>query len=234
MKKVLAITISCLFVAYITFILLYLPKQTVQHESPMLELVYMDSLGQYLLPKETVLNFVENADTLSASRIENIMKQHVLVEYVECYETNNGHIKCMIWCKEPVLRVLANAGNFYLCRSGDFLSSEYIKVKLPVLTGCADTLMCKTWIAQLGTFIHDDPFWSEQVEQINVTGNGNVEIVPRIGKHLIFMGDNSNLENKFERLMNFYNNGLSKIGWNKYSTINLAFQNQIVCNLNKK
>lgn len=234
MKKVLTIFVSSLFIAYLIFMQFYMPKQTVRHESQMLELVYMDTLGQYLLPKEDVLNYLESADTLSACRVEQILSQHVLIEQVECYETNNGNVKCMIWCKEPVLRVLSNTGNFYLCRSGDFLSSEYVKLKLPVLTGNTDTLMCRTWISELGIFIHDDPFWSEQVEQINVTGNGTIEIVPRVGKHLICMGDNSDFEKKFERLMNFYNNGLGKIGWNKYSSINLSFSNQIVCSLNKK
>ena len=33
--------------------------------------------------------------------------------------------------------------------------------------------------------------------------------------------------------MKFYQYGLSKVGWNKYSYINLEFDNQIICKKNK-
>ena len=36
-------------------------------------------------------------------------------------------------------------------------------------------------------------------------------------------------EGKLERLEKFYRYGLSQAGWNKYSYINLAFENQIIC-----
>jgi cell division protein FtsQ len=37
------------------------------------------------------------------------------------------------------------------------------------------------------------------------------------------------LKLKLTRLEKFYRYGLSQAGWNKYSSINLEFDNQIIC-----
>jgi cell division protein FtsQ len=42
-------------------------------------------------------------------------------------------------------------------------------------------------------------------------------------------GTGDDIEIKFEKLMLFYKEGLSRVGWDKYSTINLKYKNQIVC-----
>ena len=39
---------------------------------------------------------------------------------------------------------------------------------------------------------------------------------------------------KMDRLKKFYKYGLSQAGWNKYSYIDLEFDNQIICKKKKK
>ena len=65
--------------------------------------------------------------------------------------------------------------------------------------------------------------------QLNVLSDGSVEMVPRVGNHVIYLGKPVNLSQKLDRLEKFYRYGLSKAGWNKYSYINLEFDNQIIC-----
>ena len=74
-----------------------------------------------------------------------------------------------------------------------------------------------------------------------------VELVPRVGNHVVYIGQlpeskykngrKNLIENfvrkKMERLLNFYKYGLSQAGWNKYNYINLEFDNQIICKKNK-
>lgn len=85
--------------------------------------------------------------------------------------------------------------------------------------------------------------WRNQIEQINVLPNRGIELVPRVGDHIIYLGnlpETSAVEKrelkiqefvnkKMTRLENFYKYGLSQAGWNKYSYINLEFDNQIIC-----
>lgn len=85
------------------------------------------------------------------------------------------------------------------------------------------------------------------VEQINILPDQNVEIVPRIGNHIVLLGklpeniDRKKREkaiaeffnHKMTRLEKFYRYGLSEVGWNKYSYINIEFDNQIICRKGK-
>lgn len=85
--------------------------------------------------------------------------------------------------------------------------------------------------------------WRNQIEQINVLPNRGIELVPRVGNHIIYIGNlpESNIiskrekdveafiNKKMDRLEKFYKYGLSQAGWNKYSYINIEFDNQIIC-----
>ena len=50
-----------------------------------------------------------------------------------------------------------------------------------------------------------------------------------MGSHKIILGSAHDLEKKFEKLKVFYRKGLEKVGWDRYQTINLKFENQVVC-----
>ena len=85
--------------------------------------------------------------------------------------------------------------------------------------------------------------WKNQIEQINVLPDHGIELIPRVGDHIIYIGHLPEAKNKSERgqmiadfvnkkmkrLENFYKYGLAQVGWNKYSYINLEFDNQIIC-----
>ena len=77
-------------------------------------------------------------------------------------------------------------------------------------------------------------FWHSQIEQLNVLPDGTIEMVPRIGDHIVYLGSASNIQQKLDRLEKFYRYGLSVAGWNKYSYINLEFDNQIICKKRRK
>ena len=72
------------------------------------------------------------------------------------------------------------------------------------------------------------------IEQIYVDKNGDIILSPKVGNMEIIIGQMNNLEDKFSRLLAFYNNIAPSQGWNKYSTVNLKYKDQIVCKLNKK
>jgi cell division protein FtsQ len=84
-------------------------------------------------------------------------------------------------------------------------------------------------IYELAKFIHNDPFWESQIEQIYRNDKGEYELIPRVGGHLILFGDYENYREKFRNLRAFYRKGLNNVGWNQYLKINLKYDNQIIC-----
>ena len=93
----------------------------------------------------------------------------------------------------------------------------------------------------------DDNLWKNQIVQINVLPDRSIELVPRVGDQIVQIGRlpeskykeertklvGEFMDRKLQRLENFYKYGLSQAGWNKYSYINLEFDNQIICKKKK-
>ena len=82
-------------------------------------------------------------------------------------------------------------------------------------------------------FIEDDDFWRSEVVQIaaHTTPSGalEVELVPRSGRHTIVFGRIEQVERKFDKLLRFYCSGLMNIGWGEYRTIDIRYNDQVVC-----
>ncbi|MCC6689974.1 MAG: hypothetical protein IT235_00435, partial [Bacteroidia bacterium] len=83
---------------------------------------------------------------------------------------------------------------------------------------------------ELAKYITADEFWKAQIEQVYVNADNELELIPRVGNQRIILGDITEMDQKFKKLLIFYRQGLNPTGWwNKYSVINLKFKNQIVC-----
>ena len=73
---------------------------------------------------------------------------------------------------------------------------------------------------------------SEVVQIIARTTPGGaleVDLVPRSGDCTIRFGRLEDEERKFEKLMRFYREGLARIGWEEFRTIDLRYDGQVVC-----
>ncbi len=81
--------------------------------------------------------------------------------------------------------------------------------------------------------VEDDDFWRSEVVQITAyttpSGALEVELTPRSGQYTILFGRLEEVERKFDKLLRFYRNGLSTLGWDAYRTIDIRYDNQVVC-----
>lgn len=82
---------------------------------------------------------------------------------------------------------------------------------------------------ELARFIHQNSFWSAQIEQIAVSSQKEITLVPKMGEHIIQFGPVENVEAKFHNLELFYKKGLNYKGWETYNIINVQFDGQVVC-----
>ena len=82
-------------------------------------------------------------------------------------------------------------------------------------------------------YIEDDSFWRAEIVQIVAVtisnGDVEVELVPRTGDHTVLFGAIEDVEEKFDKLLAFYRNGLENIGWEEYRTISVKYKGQVVC-----
>ena len=191
--------------------------------------------------------------TVNIPEIERALNSHEDIANAKVCMTIDGRVKVEVNQRKPILRVInASGDSYYLDSKGKLMPlSEKYTAKVVVANGnisdtyasrymysmkdiAKDTALKKnTMLDQLyamATYINNDEFWKAQVQQIYVNNDKDMEIVPMVGNQKIIFGDTTAMEEKFKKLLTFYQQGLNTTGWwDKYSTINLKFKNQIVC-----
>ena len=169
---------------------------------------------------------------INTREIEDKLQENPFINKAQCYRSATGKICIEISQRLPILRILSRTGeSCYLDAQGHHMASgnALYAANLPVVTGHVTSKYAIKYLLPLGQYIQEDEFWDSMIEQINITENGNVELVPRVGNHIVYLGKPEQFEEKLYRLKIFYEKALSQIGWNKYSRINLEFSNQIIC-----
>ena len=167
---------------------------------------------------------------VSGRKIEENLSKNPLVESVQCYKTQTGRVFITLSQRLPVVRVKAeNGDDYYVDEHGSIMPNTHFASNLVIATGAIHQKYAQKVLKDIGCYLLNSPLWGNQVEQLNVLADGSIEMVPRVGDHIVYLGSPSNLERKLARLEKFYKYGLSKAGWNKYSYINIEFDNQIIC-----
>ena len=188
-----------------------------------------------VLTKEKISPIGKKMGEINTRLLEDALKQHPLIGEVECYRIPNGKVGIEVTQRIPLLRIMATNGeNYYLDDKGVTMPTANNAANVAVATGYIDKGFAQNELFELGMFLRENPFWNAQIQQINVTATKELELVPRVGDHIIFIGKPGNYEKKFERLKIFYKKGLNQVGWNKYSRISLEFENQIICTKKEK
>ncbi|MBO4602778.1 MAG: hypothetical protein J5651_06435 [Salinivirgaceae bacterium] len=192
-------------------------------------------------------------DSVNTHYIEDVLAHNnKSIKNAEVYRTVFGEICVRIEQRQPIMRVInPNGDSYYIDANGQVmpLSKKYTahvivvngNLNEPYMDHVGENLRRQQIKADKSTgellpdlfrlvqFINNNKFWKAQIEQIYINGKHDIELVPRVGNHTIILGSVDDMSEKFENLRAFYEQGLSKYGWNKYKTINLKFKNQIVC-----
>ena len=167
---------------------------------------------------------------INLEQIEMLMLEESHIERASCFYNASGQLCIEVVPQQPVLHVISQNGeDYYLSSTGLTMPTANFNVELCVATGNITEKYASEHLLEFAKFIHDDPFWKEQIEQIHVVSPDVVELYPRVGQHIIELGSTDNFQEKLNRLRTFYREGLERVGWNKYKAISLAYDGQVVC-----
>lgn len=218
------------------------------------DLYFLDKLDIIQMIKDRGDSIVgQPKSTVNVTEIEKSLNSHSNIANAEAYMSINGEMKVEVTQRKPVVRVMNLDGDsYYIDSDGTFmpLSNKYT-AKVLVASGMLSEPFIKRYtysIADIGkdsllnatslldeiyamaNYINADKFWSSQIQQIYINKDRDMEIVPMVGDQKIIFGDTTAMDEKFKKLLTFYQQGLNTTGWwDKYSIINLKFKNQIVC-----
>ncbi len=244
MKTILKILVLTAIITYFFFAFTRLARPAESVLCTQLHITIGDSL-----PSSSYLQESYISNLLKRKKIDPVGQEfskidlHQIEEYLEkdpyilsatCYHTATGTLRVSATPMKPILHVMTTDNEeYYLDASGEMLPVGIFNFNLCIATGNISKEFAKSQLRQLGNYLTEDSLWNEQIEQIHVISPKDIILTPKTGNCGIELGEIYKLKEKFHKLTIFYENGFPKVGWNKYKTINLAYDNQIVCTKHK-
>ena len=185
-----------------------------------------DSIKSAVIEIITTKNIHKSSVHLKAlefelNKIELVRKSDVFIDV-------NGTMVIDIEQRKPIARFIDNKS--YLDEDGLVMpKSKYYSARVPVIKGYANTQDQLDLIYKLSNYIKDDKFLSQSATEILIDSNSNFSIKLRDYRFKILIGQLNNLDLKIKNFKAFYINASTNKILNKYSVINLQFDNQVVC-----
>ena len=78
-------------------------------------------------------------------------------------------------------------------------------------------------------YVDEHPFWRAQVSQVVIEPGGKLSFSQQVGDQRVEFGLPESISEKFAKLMVFYRQIPSVLGWDTYHRVNVEYQNQIIC-----
>jgi len=204
----------------------------------------------FIMDKD-IVNILPQVDTTGYGNIEDLNLQDIedkiynnpYVENCEAFINNRENLTVKVKQKVPLFRVFHENGvSYYVDRRGiKFPLSNTFTANVPIVSGRitydVDSLGVQQGqsindLVKFFEFMNEDQLYRALVSHVDMKANGDLVFTPRTGKHTVNLGSATELEDKMNRLITFYKEGLNQGGWDKYKQISVKYDNQIIATKN--
>jgi cell division protein FtsQ len=243
-------------VIYLAIVPVYFTHRLYTEPCGKIAVTIADSSDYNFVTKKDILNTLSGSNRnpigkplkeIRLDEIENTMNGFRELKFAEAYFSTDGTLHIYADQRTPIMRVMANnGGDYYVDTEGIVIRRRNlytprlhvvggnVNISQAMLNGVSvlDTSIRYTILKDiyyLVDYINRDSFWSAQIDQIYVDSYDEIDLVPRVGNHIIHLGSAEDFGHKLQNLRVFYDKVMPEVGWEKYSNINLAFRDQIVC-----
>jgi cell division protein FtsQ len=180
------------------------------------------------------------------SAIEASLKTFKELKAAEVYFSSDNMLHVYANQREPVMRVVASyGGDFFIDSEGVIMRRHNLYTPhLHILeidmifnpdqmTGMniydSEKTANLARAFELVNYIRGSRFWNAMIDQLSMSRDGRVVMVPRVGNHTIQLGRTDNYEEKLNNLLVFYREAMPLAGWDRYKVVNIEYKGQVVC-----
>lgn len=258
MKKWVKNTIWVAFFALVLFVMSFaenrhdnkvvgLPEVDIQMHEDMMFLTEEDVLQR--LSDKNLIGENKTYSQLELEAIENALADMPEIKKAQVYSYVSGKWNLDVSLRRPIARIFNLDGtSCYLDKDGSLmpLSDNYTAHVLTVDGLINETDYGKTVddiinndslitieilddLYKISNYVCSDEFLSAQITHIHINEFSEFELIPRVGEQRIMFGNSEYVAGKFKKLEYFYLEGISRAGWESYDTINIMYENQVVC-----
>jgi len=169
--------------------------------------------------------------------LERRLEKDKWIKNAELFFDNNQVLQVRVEERIPIARVFTIAGSsFYIDSVGKQLPLSDVSIRVPMFTSfpaignklAKSDIDLLTSIRDIAIYINTDDFWKAQVSQIDITPQRTFEMIPTIGNHVVKLGKGTDIEDKLNKLYTFYKQVWTKVGLEKYASIDVQFKGQVI------
>ncbi len=185
---------------------------------------------------------------IDVESIEKSLQKHPYLRACDVLITVNGSLQIHAEQRFPVVRVINDKSENYFIDNEGFIIPHSIShpIRLTIANGnisdsfdfsgsriyhidSLDRQSSLPDVFKLITLLNEDDFLKSMISQVYINPKKEFELIPVAGEQLIMLGNTDNISVKFDKLLSFYMNIVPRKGWDKYKTINLEYENQVIC-----
>jgi cell division protein FtsQ len=160
--------------------------------------------------------------------IESLITSNSMVKNAQVYLTIDGKLISEVVQRKPIGRV-EDVSKFYLDDSGKRMPlSRHYSARVPIITGVITGKSLEDAYVIL-EYINKNTFLSQNVIGIHIEKEGEYQLKFRLEDFVVNLGGVENLDEKFKNFMAFYVKAAKDNTLEKYASVSLKFENQVVC-----
>ena len=188
----------------------------------------------------------EKISEIPLSKLEERVQTFKELKVAEVYISEDRKLHVYGNQREPVMRVVASyGGDFFIDREGVIMrrhnlytpNLHVLEIDMVFNAGQMNGTsifesektenLAKAF--ELVNYIRGDSFWNEMIDQLSMTRDGRVTLVPHVGNHTVRLGRVENYEEKLHNLLVFYRQAMPVAGRDWYRVANVEYKGQVVC-----
>ena len=184
-------------------------------------------------------------DSIDLTKVEAAVDSRSAVLKSEAFVTRDSILNITVTQRKPVVRFQKSDGGFYADAEGFIfpLQSSYsshvqiIDGAIPLAAnsgykGDIEDPEERAWfksVMNVVNFMEGNKTWKGKIVQIHVDKKGELTLVPREGNEVFLFGQPHSVPEKFSKMEKYYTTIIPEKGAKKYKTVDVRFENQIVC-----
>ena len=197
------------------------------------------------VPKDKIVSILDNYFTkeslnINFNDLEKKIKSNPHIKKVTLYKDLTGNLNVIVNQFQPIARIVhENKSKKYFDIDGEIFPTSlgyshrvlliFLTSKINFLNNNLNNTEFGVDLLNMVKYIESDKFLSKIVSEIEVDNFKNIIIRPQISKQKIIFGYPDDLVNKFRKIKIFYDDIAPAKGWNTYSSVNVKYRNQIIC-----
>ncbi|MFT2010896.1 cell division protein FtsQ/DivIB [Pontibacter sp. 13R65] len=176
---------------------------------------------------------------IDLKNLEKRIEAHSFVKEADVFRDLSGNIQVHVKQNRPIARIIRPEQDVYIDAEGNMLplSDRYTARVIPITKSAVVKPLNNSFFQDstgreylsLVLRIEKDEFWKAQLAQMHIDAKGMVSFLPQVGEHTIEFGRPVQVDEKLKKLMVFYKEVLPVMGWDRYKRVNVAFEDQIIC-----